>query len=143
MALLRGAGGFTMRRSSLRLWALSILAAAAVLAAPGIAYADSDQRCSQRGGKNNTVTCKSLITVGDVTVNLTGNRILTNSEVISIEDNVLTVIGVCNATGKSNQACTVDILNVVVNVTKSFNNYNLLSIIVTKGHGKSKKTCPC
>lgn len=103
----------------------------------------SDQSCSQRGGKNNTVTCKTLISVGDVTVDLSGSRILSDNEINVIKGNVTTIVGLCNATGKDNQACTVDILNVVVDITKSFNNYNLFNIIVKKGDGKSEKKCPC
>jgi opacity protein-like surface antigen len=82
----------------------------------------SDQECSQRGGKNNSVDCStSIIKVGDVTVTVEGDRILSDNEVTLVK-----------AVIDTSDTAEI-ILGKVTVVVGSFDDYDEKQICVQKG----------
>ncbi len=142
-----------MRSGKVRLIALSMFTAAALVAAPGIAAASSDQSCSQRGGKKNSVDCSSVINVSGVTVNLSGNRILTDNsigndnEISILEGSVVNVLNNslnCNAiVAVLSNTCSKNIADDVIVKVSAFTGYTLKSITVTAFGQPYSKKCPC
>ena len=93
-----------------------------------------------------TKGCKSLITVGDVTVVVTANRLLNvleKSALVVVVNNVLSNNQDCMETGPGDQACAgliaVEIDDVLSDNELNFLNFTYYGNCVWKGMGKACK----
>jgi len=131
-------------RKTTKLLAVSIVTTLTLSFAPSFVdtgFAGSNQSCSQRGGRNNSSTC--VLNINDVTVTLIGDRSLSNNEFYLLSNSVngtLLNVAICGATGRNaDNSCAIEILNDVITVANSFNNFTLFKTCVSKG--KSSNQC--
>jgi hypothetical protein len=109
---------------------VAAIAAMSVMAAPSFA-AKKSATCS------GVLNCNTVIVVAPVEIDINASRILSDNEILTVET---TVTNVLNNNLNCNQilnigltaGCKSAIITAVGNVTKSFNNINVLGIQVIK-----------
>jgi hypothetical protein len=130
--------GIDMKRFA-RFLAASLISMLAIAFLPfsvNPALADSNQQCSQRGGSDNKViiTCFiPTITVGDVKVDITVNRLLSDIEINLIKNVVVgdvEVLNICKSTRESDlKECSVKILSDLIDL--KIVNLTIFNVCVT------------